>query len=62
VESRRRRALILGGNRRVELVRVLRLVTLLVDGSMTRSNGRCSRSMTTGGWLSGDEQHRAVKS
>jgi hypothetical protein len=41
---------------------VLRLVTLLVDGSMTRSNGRCSRSMTTGGWLSGDEQHRAVKS
>jgi hypothetical protein len=46
----------------VELLRVLRPVTFLVDGSTTRSGGRCLRSVATGGWLSGDDRCRVGKS
>jgi hypothetical protein len=46
----------------VEFLRVLRPVTFLMDGSTTRSGGRCSRLAATGSWLSGDKQRRAAKS
>jgi hypothetical protein len=46
----------------VELLRVLWPMTLITDGSKTRSGGWCSRLAANGSWLDSDEQRRVVKS